>query len=248
MVRFLKSAGVLVLLLLGWQGLALALANPVIFPGPAATLQQMLLQALRPDFFLMLGASLGRALGALTLSLAAGFPLAVLAYFHKSVAAILNQLVLILRSVPNIAIIILVLFWLPRGSAVLLVSFLLGFPIVYSNTLEALNEVHAKWQPLLAIYPQPWYIRLTQVLVPHMRASLQASVISASSLCFKAVVMAEVLCQVSPGIGRGMQLARSDVNAAGVIGWTIWLLLLAFGTDFVLRRLLRLLFAAGGKR
>ena len=60
-------------------------------------------------------------------------------------------------------------------------------------------------------------------------------------MAFKVGVMAEILGQVSVGVGRQMQLARLNFDLVSVLAWTGWIILLLFVFDQLLKRLLRMI-------
>ena len=97
------------------------------------------------------------------------------------------------------------------------------------------------WHDVLMIYPQSMYVTVTRIYIPLMKSAVVSSLISASSLAFKVGVMAEILGQVQTGIGRQIQLARLDIDLASVMAWTIWLILIVFVFDALIKKLLHLI-------
>ncbi|MBR5207508.1 MAG: ABC transporter permease, partial [Erysipelotrichaceae bacterium] len=51
---------------------------------------------------------------------------------------------------------------------------------------------------------------------------------------FKVCVMAEILGQVSAGIGRQMNIGRLNLDLASVFGWTLWLILISYGLQKII--------------
>lgn len=227
----LEWAGFFAVLLLIWQISATIVANDIILPQPFQVFAAMLMQGTDPAFWPAVFRTLRRVVAAVILALASGLFLALMAHLCRHLEFFLTRLLLVLRSVPNIAFIILVLFWMNRETAVLVVLWLLLVPVVYSSLLERMAEIHEEHKDLFHVFPQPWYIRMKAVFLPEMQGTWSAVIVTSSSLACKAGVMAEILCQVPAGIGRSMQSARFALDTAGVMGWTIWLLLSAFALD-----------------
>lgn len=229
----LEWAGFFAVLLLIWQMGSAAVHNDMILPFPGQVMETMLQQIQDPAFWPAATRTLVRVVLAVLLALGSGLGLALVSHLVRPLEFFITRLLLLLRSVPNIAFIILMLFWLDREAAVLLVLWLLLVPIVYSALLGRMEEVARQYADVFRIYPQPWHVRLREVFLPEMTGTWTAVIASASSLACKAGVMAEILCQVPAGIGRSMQSARFALDTAGVMGWTIWLLLFAFVLDAV---------------
>lgn len=225
-----RLAGWLVFLLaVGiWQLVCLKVDNSLICPSPAEIVEQMIAQAQRPDFFRIVSMTVWRAMSALAISFAAGFAAAFASFFWKPAAGFFNAAAGLLQTVPNISYIILLLFWTGREQTVLLVAFFMLFPMVYRSLYEQLADLRHHLRDLWAIYPQPPLFLAFRICLPMMKASIASALKSASSVSFKVVVMTEILASISTGIGRSMQAARLDINVAGVLGWSFWLILLVF--------------------
>lgn len=211
-----------------WWLAALLVHNSFIVPGPWQVLEQMAAQAAGGVLLANALSTAVMALAALGISLLSALLAASLSFFWHPASVIFNRICSILTSLPNLAYIIVLLFWTGRLQTVLLTVIFLIFPIIYRNLHEEMCGLSKKWGPVWKIYPQPKHVLIFKSLMPMMRPALSASILSASSLSFKAVVMAEIFTSLSSGIGRGMQSARLDLNVAGVLAWCVWLVLLVF--------------------
>lgn len=219
---------VFLLIVTGWQLVCLKVDNSLICPSPFEIVEQMIAQAQRPDFFRIVFTTVLRAMQALVVSFAAGFAAAFASFFWKPAAGFFNALAGLLQTVPNISYIILLLFWTGREQTVLLVAFFMLFPMVYRTLYEQLAQLHHHLHDLWTIYPQPPLFLAFRICLPMMKASIASALKNASSVSFKVVVMTEILASISTGIGRSMQAARLDINVAGVLGWSFWLILLVY--------------------
>lgn len=233
MKRLLRSslfqwAAFLVIIGVLWAGAALAVSNPIILPSPWQVLLEMKRQLLQEGFALSMLLTIARALAALASSFVLAMPAAFLAVFYPAIRGFLNRLVSVMQTVPNVCYIILLLFWTSREQTVILTGFFLLFPICYRSFYEQLITLVRQWKPVWMIYPQPRSVLMVQICLPMLRPSFSAALKSASSLAFKACVTSEILTGLAPGIGKSMQLARLDLNLAGVFAWSVWLVLLVF--------------------
>ncbi len=221
-----------------WLAAGLLIQNPVILPMPYLVIQQMIDQLLSAAFYKTVLYTVFRALGSLLISLILAFLAGFYATDHPVFYRYFEKLLIILRSIPNVTFIILLLFWVKRDHSVFIVAFLLLFPILFDILYQSLQDIEKKWKDVFILYPQKFFIRLKYVYLPLLKSPLKAGLNSACSLAFKVCVMAEVLASVSPGMGRNMQLERLDLNLAGVIAWTIWLLICVFIFNKLISRIL----------
>ena len=225
------------LLLIVWTSIAYLVSNPFICPYPSEVLQNMVQQVQSGNFYLHIISTFLRVIFSFSLSFIVGIGLAILTFKNQKVLSYVEKIILILRSIPNITFIILFLFWMSREWTITAVSFLLLFPIVFQNSIASLQQIDKKYKDLLYIYPQTKKYTIQNIYIPLMKPSLYSSAITTMSLAFKVGVMAEILAQVPFGIGRSMQWEKLNVNLAGVIAWTIWLLIFVFIMHAIIQRI-----------
>jgi NitT/TauT family transport system permease protein len=241
--KFLQTFMAALILLLIWQIAAMAVNRSLIVPTPLQVAEQMIAQLKSPKFFSQVEATVVRVLESLLLSFASGFALAFAAFFCRRAAPFLNRTVSILQTVPTISYLIVFLFWTGRTATVLAVVFFLLFPVVYRIVYGQLQEFEERWKDVWKIYPQPKSVIFFTICLPEMKGTLASVLDSASAMAFKSCAMAEVLAGVSSGIGKGMQSARMDLNMAGVLAWSAWLVLLVFAFEILWKILIRFLYS-----
>jgi NitT/TauT family transport system permease protein len=220
-----KRSGFFLFLLLLWQLASLFAGNSFLFPSPWTVLQEMIVQAQTPGFFSAVDATFLRVGTAVLASFFSGVFLACLAGMKASFRSVLADAMTIFTSLPNVSIIILLLFWTTRENAIFIMLFLLLLPGIYRTVLASILETQERFQDVLDLYPADAFTLITKIYLPASRKAMEAALITACSMGFKGGVMAEVLCSAALGIGRQLQYARFEVNPAGVMGWTIWMLL-----------------------
>ena len=165
-----------------------------------------------------------------------GARLAFWRFFYPKTRIWLDYLILLLRSIPNITLMILFLFWLGGEQSLFLVIFLVLFPVVYQACADELETIQTRWKDVLEIYPQPRRYLLRQVYIPLLKPALGSALISITSLGFKVGVMAEILSQVRGGIGRNMQIAKLNVDLASLLAWTIWFLIVVAVCEWIIKK------------
>lgn len=223
------------LLIVGWYLLALFISNPFIVPSPIHVFQDMVTLCLQPIFYTSIGYTTFRVLIAFILSFGCAIICVYLSYCSIWIRDLLSKLILCVRSIPNVTIIILVLFWVSRETMAFLVCYLLLFPMFYQSLLDGVDSVHDMYKDVLLIYPQSLWTRFTRIYLPELKSVILTNVVNGSSLGFKVMIMAEILGQVPIGIGRQIQLARLDIDISLVIAYTLWLLILVFVFDRLFR-------------
>lgn len=211
-----------------WQFAALSIHNPLVCPTPWQVILAMVEQCQAPTFWPAISTTIIRALFALGFSFGAALPISFLGAFYPWCGGFFNRLVSVFQTVPNVCYIVLLLFWTSREQTVIITGFFLLFPLLYRSFYEALGAIQKQWHAVWTLYPQPKFILMGKICFPLLRYSLLAAIKSASSLSFKVCVTSEILTGLMVGIGKRMQMARLNLDLAGVIGWSLWLVILVF--------------------
>ena len=222
-----------------WQIASILIDNSFILPSVITVLKDFLSFFYTKTFYHATYYTLIRVFTGIFFSFLIGVLFAYLCFKNRLFSDILSKLFIILKSLPNVSIIILLLFWISRELTVFVVIFLLLFPIVYENVSVSLQAIQKKWKEVLFIYPQPYTRLIKEVYLPLLKPAIVSSLLNCCSLAFKAGVMAEILGQVQNGIGRQIQYCRVNFELSKVIAWTIWIVILVFLFDSLLKFLLK---------
>lgn len=234
----LISVGALLIL---WQGMSMQIDYSFVLPSPYEVFCAMLALPFKQLFYTAVGATLLRSLiGLLAAFLLAGL-LAAASWKQEWLRELFAPILLLMRSIPNISVIVLILYWCPRSISSILISFFILFPMIYQALFEALKEIDRTYLNVLRVYPKRRWDAVGRVYLPLLRPAISAASCSGISLSLKVGVMAEILGQVSQGIGRQMQLARVNLDLVAVLAWTGWIIILLFVFDRLLQRLVRVL-------
>ena len=216
-----------IILLAVWQCGALMAANDILIPTVTQTLAYLWGLLKTAKFYTALGASIFRIVCGWTLSLLAALFLSILCSLYPRFRLYFEPLHILSRTIPNVSYIIIALIWLGSEGAVMLVSFLILFPIFMNGFLNRLDAQSAECRDAETVYPETVSIRITKKILPELVSEILTTGKTAASMGFKVGVMAEILGSVPSGIGRQINYCRMDLNTAGILAWTIVLIVLA---------------------
>lgn len=219
------------ILLIVWQCGAMAVQNDILIPGVGQTLMYLwgMLQTAR--FYQAVGASIFRIFCGWAFSLITALVLSILCSLYPRFRLFFEPLHILSRTIPNVSYIIIALIWLGSEGAVMLVSFLILFPIFMNGFLNRLDAESAECRDAQTVYPETVYVRITKKILPELAGEILSTGRTAASMGFKVGVMAEILGSVPRGIGRQINYCRMDLNTAGILAWTVVLIVLAGLSD-----------------
>ena len=126
----------ILLLLVGWQLVALLAHQPELLPTLPRLLEAFLQLWGKPSFYQAMGATVGRAMAGLVLSLGLALLVAPFAASKPLLSAFLRPLLTLMRSIPVISFILLALILLNPESMPLLIAFLTMFPLLTENLMQ----------------------------------------------------------------------------------------------------------------
>lgn len=162
-----------------------------------------------------------RALLGYVLALGLGSLLGLLAGLSVTASVMARPIVTLLVGTPPIAWLILALLWFGAGDGTpVFTVFIAGFPIIFVGAMQGTRTLDGQWQAVAQLFGLPWWMKLTDVYLPHVVSYLFPSWITALGTAWKVVVMAELLA-TSDGIGAALAVTRSHLDTAASMAWIV---------------------------
>ncbi len=229
-----KQAISTVVLIIIWKFAAMWIGKSIIIPSPEETLLELIRIVSEPDFFAAVFNTLHRVIIGFSITFIVALVLGGLSGFSSTVYHLMKHLVLLSKSVPTMAVILLALIWLRSEKAPILVAFLVTFPILYQNVVQGIRQVDLKLIEMVNLYGVNKWKILKDLYLPSIRSYLLAGMSTAMGLTIKIVIAAEVLSQPYLSIGTSFQLEKAHLNTAGVFAWSFIAIVLASIFDWII--------------
>ena len=226
-----QRIGAAALAVLVWQAASMAVGSALLLPSPAAVLVR--LAALLPDgaFWRAVWFSFCRIAGGFGAALVLGTALAFAAGRWPVVDVLLRPYVLAVKSVPVASFIILALIWMRASSLPLFISFLMVFPILYTNVLAGIRSADRELLEMARVFRVPWLRQARCILLPAAEPFLLAGSAAALGMSWKAGVAAEVIGMPVPSIGERLQQAKVYLDTPELFAWTLVIVLISVGFE-----------------
>ena len=126
--------------ILVWQLASMWLKQEILLASPVSVIRRLGQLIVTADFWRSIGFSFGRIVLGFTLALVLGTLLAALSYGFSAVEILMDPLITVIKATPVASFIILCLIWIPSRNLSVFISFLMVFPVVYTNLLEGLRQ------------------------------------------------------------------------------------------------------------
>lgn len=238
-IKTWQRAGAVVLALSVWQAASWAVGSTLLLPGPVTVLGRLCALAVTSTFRRAVAFSFCRIAGGFALALVLAFVLALAAGRWPVVEVLLRPYVLAIKAVPVASFIILALIWMRTSALPLFISFLMVFPILYTNVLAGLRSADGQLLEMARAFRVPWRRKLHSILLPAVEPFLLAGCAAALGMSWKAGVAAEVIGVVAGSLGERLYDAKIYLQTADLLAWTVVIVALSALFERLVLALLR---------
>lgn len=231
--KIVVSASVALMLLL-WELASLRIGSQQIMPGPWETLRAAAGLLVEPGFLIIVGSTLLRGIAGFVIASALGIVLGVLGGINKGFEAFMTPWVVVMRSTPVVAFVLLALIWFSQSTAVF-IGIITMFPMVFTNIVEGMRNVDGDLVEMARFYKVRRSDIIMKVYLPSILPYMISGLSSASGIGWRAIIIGEVLSQPRYGIGGSMQLAQMQMNVDVLIAWTFIAVIIGFAFEKIIR-------------
>ncbi len=203
-----------------WYIVAAIVDLDLILPTPTATIKQFFQLFIDGEFYSAFLSTLLRALIAFVASAFLAAILSVASTFFTPLYRFFAPLVSVLRSLPTMAVVLLLVIWTGARTAPVIVTSLVVLPTLYASFTEALLGVDKELIDVCRVCGGGKRALLLKVYIPLAAPTCSISLSANLSLSIKLTVAAEVLAATASSIGYMMQLSQIYFETARLMALT----------------------------
>lgn len=218
------------ILLVIWQIAAIRVNHPALFPTVTHLLRsifQLLVTAEFHQAFLM---TVVRGISAFFTALIIALPASVAAHHSPFWKSFFQPVVVVLRTIPVIAVVLIALLFLSPDLLPLSIGIITMLPIIYQNFLSGWDQTDPKLIEMAALYRKSAFQRFRFVYLLQSKDMLLAGLGTATGFGWRAIIIGEVLSGSVAGIGSSMKKSQAYIDMPGLLTWT----LVAIGGGFLI--------------
>ena len=146
----------------------------------------------------------------------------------------------ILRTLPTLAVILLLLIWTTPKVAPVIVPVLVLFPMIYSQITAAVSGIDEGLKEMADVYHISKRDRLFKIYLPCASPNVLSQTGANISLGLKIMISAEVLASTYQSLGNLMQTARLYLDTPRLAALTAAAILIGFIVDIAFSQLARI--------
>lgn len=207
--------------------------NEYVIPSPISILERFYKTLISISFYKALFSTLLRVVIAFIISFLLGVVFGVLAYRYKSFSGVFGVIVGLLRSLPVLAVLLIVLLFTSRSFAPIIVCFLSLFPMIYTAVYGALKGVPNELVEMCALYEIPAKKQVFSMYIPQILPKILLDAGSAFSFGIKLIVSAEILSSVYGSVGGALKEASLYLLTADLFAITLVVCVLGVLIEFI---------------
>ena len=237
MQKELSLYGLGALLLLALWSVGSFLTEAYIIPPPWHTAVEVVSLLSQGYAWRQILISVLRVAAGFSLAFVTGLAVGIVSGANRSVETLLRPLVLIVQGMPPLLWIIpLILLMGIGGLSPICVIALICFPIVALNVNEGVRTVPPHLMQMLQVFAPGGYPKIRELILPHLKPFIAASLKLGIVLGIKASVIAEYF-GANNGIGFQVQAAFQSLQVRKLFAWGVLFIVLVLIAGWLLGRL-----------
>lgn len=235
-----KHLGYILFWIILWHILAKMINREIYLPTPFNTIIALKKLMITTDFAISILNTLLRVFIGILISFILGITLGFFSAFNTLFKDMINPLVIVIRSTPVMAVIIIFLSWFKSYYVPIIICFLMCFPIIWTSVIEGVYNVDKNLLKMAKVYNVNKYNIFKKIYVPSIIPYITSSIIATLGLGWKVSVAAEVICQPKYGIGTRLYESKIYMESEELFAWTIVVIVLSFLFEYVFKYIIKI--------
>lgn len=224
--------------LLLWHIVSIIIDSKLILVSPLTVVGHLFVFIKEAEFWNTVLSSFVKIIGGFLLALLTGSMWAALSAKYKGIKQLLWPVILAIKTVPVASFIILALFWFSSQNLSVFISFLMVFPIIYTNVLKGIEEIDEKLVEMAEVFQISSINKIRSLYIPQIMPYFRAGCSISLGLCWKSGIAAEVIGMPAGSMGERLQQAKVYWETADVLAWTVVIVIISLVFELLFLKIL----------
>ncbi|MBD5632737.1 MAG: ABC transporter permease subunit [Clostridia bacterium] len=246
-LNIIYSAISIILMWVVWIIAYYCVKNDYVIPSFQDTFAALFKCFTEGAFWVAASFSLLRTLEAFLISFVIAVALAVFSALSKAFEAILKPVIALLRTLPTLAVILILLVWTNASVAPVIVTVLVLLPLIYARINAQLNGIDRGLTEMADVYKIKAKDRIFKIYLPLVSPNILSQTGADISLGLKVIISAEVLSNTYKSLGGLMQNSRAFLEMPRLAALTLVAVAMGLIIDLAVSQLARLTYKWSGK-
>ncbi|UCB47062.1 MAG: ATP-binding cassette domain-containing protein [Spirochaetota bacterium] len=233
----LSITGIIILLII-WVGIS-TIAGSFFVPPPWVTLYDTAILMSSMHVWKQILVTFSRVIAGFLMAFILGTLIGIASGRREGIELIFKPITLFIQGVPPLlwAIPLIIILGMGHLSPVFVIA-LICFPLITLNVVEGMKSIPHDLEEMTLVFTQGNYPRIKEVVLPHLRPFLSASIKLGITLGIKASVVAEYF-GANNGIGFQIQAAYQTLQIRMLFSWGLILILIIILTSKLLSKIIK---------
>ncbi len=211
-----------------WQLLSHIIGQEILIASPISVIKEMLVLLQDFSVYYAIFNSVIKILFGFIMAALLGAILALISHKSYIFKKFIDPIIIIFRAIPVVSFIILLLIWISSKNISIAIAFLIVLPVIYTNTLEGIENVDTKILEMATVFKVNKFTKLKYIYLPSVLPFFKAACHIAIGLAFKAGIAAEIIGLPNNTIGDNLYNAKIYFDTPALFAWTIIIVITAF--------------------
>ena len=238
-----RKAAILLFWIIVWYLLALWVDNSILLVTPWEMVKRLGELVVEVEFWQTISISLLRIGSGFLLGFVSALLLAAISLRHALIEELLQTMMTLMKTVPVASFVVLLLIWWGASLLAVAIGFLVVLPNIYINTLEGLKAADVRLLEMAKVFRISVANRFFYIYRPTLKPFLISGMKLSMGMCWKSGVAAEVIGTPAYSIGGALYLSKNHLDTAGVLAWTVVVIMLSIMFEKVILYLAEKFFA-----
>ncbi len=213
--------------------------KPLLFPSPLKVLMTLFELMGTKEFYLATGRSLWNVLSGILAAVLSATLLAILTHRSRLLRDLISPIMAVIKATPVASFIILALIFIGSARVPSFITFLIVFPVIWSNVDMGLSKVDPQLREVATVFRIPALRRLRLLLLPTVEPYFVSALRTSLGLAWKAGIAAEIIAMPRGTVGTMIGDAKQYLLTAEMFAWTLTVILLSLVIEYVVAALFR---------
>lgn len=224
-------------IILLWAVSSLIIDNSLVLPGISEVILSLKEILSTSTTYLIILLTIVRLILVVLVSLVIAFILAILSYLSDKFESFIKPLFVILKTIPVIAIIVLLLITFGSKTSPYIMTSLVVLPIMYEGLLTSLKNINKELIDDVKTLSNTNWMVLKDFYFPIILNFIMMTLVQSFGIGLKVMVMGEFIAQPNRSIGYILQLERSNLNSSAILAWSVILIILVLLFEILVLKL-----------
>ena len=136
-----------------------------------------------------------------------------------------------MKSTPVVSFILIAIFLVDRHTIPSAITFMMVFPVLFENVREGISQTPKELLEMADVFGVSWVMKVKRIYIPAIKPFFFSALTTSVGLAVKAGVAAEVVAYIPDSIGKMLSDAKSYMEPADLLAWTVVIIAISLITE-----------------